>query len=481
MASTLGVSSAGTTFFSGTFSGIDTQALIENAVNAKLLPRKRLDDRVAVNVNKITAFQKLQTQSNALKAAFDKLKSDLVIPNTFQNKSATYASSNPAVTPASVLSVTAGATAQAGNYNIVVNTVAKNFIAEGTSQTSITTALGFAGSFDIGEDSLTASTITFDANDTIQSLAQKINATTTTSGVSADILQVAPGEFRLVVRGKDTNKAVNVTNISGDNILQNLGLTDAGGTFQNVTQPQSGASITINGTTVTNDSNIFTNVLTGLTINVASASPATTITVTVGNDNAAVKTAIQGIVDAYNALRTSIDEYTKVNADGSVPEGSFLYNDTAASNLKFVLSQTIVGTYGNSSVFNGLRSLGVSIDANNKLVLDGATIDNALKNNFNDVRAVFETNGSFTGIADTASALIDSYANVTTGSIQTLITNMQTLNVDLKRKSDDIKTQVEAFQLELISRYAKLEARMQQADTMKKQILAILEGSTPQR
>jgi hypothetical protein len=37
---TLNVSSAGSTFFAGTVSGIDTASLIENATNARLIPQK---------------------------------------------------------------------------------------------------------------------------------------------------------------------------------------------------------------------------------------------------------------------------------------------------------------------------------------------------------------------------------------------------------------------------------------------------------
>ena len=83
------VSARGTTFLSGGISDLDTQSLIQNAVNAKLLPKKRLLDQVSTNTSKIAAFQKLQTLAEAFKTSLDKLKSDVTNNGIFANNRVT--------------------------------------------------------------------------------------------------------------------------------------------------------------------------------------------------------------------------------------------------------------------------------------------------------------------------------------------------------------------------------------------------------
>jgi flagellar hook-associated protein 2 len=585
----LSISSSGTTFLSGTVSGIDTQSLIQNAVNVKLLPRKRIDDTVSANTNKITAYQSLQTQANALKAAFAKLQTDPVLGNVFAGRQATYTSSNPSITPASVLSATVTSSALSGNHTVIVNSTAKAFAAQATlSQSSTSTALGFSGSFDIGEAGKTATTINVTSSSTLQDIANAINATTATSGTSADILQTSPGQYQLVIRGADTAKAVTVSNITGTNVLQNLGVTNGAGAFTNITQPPTQASITLDGSTVLSDSNKFSNVLSGLTIDVVSAAPGTTINVTVGNDTAGVKAAIQGVIDTYNTLKTNIDALKKVGDDGTVDPKAYLFNENLNTSLANNIRSLVTGSYGSSSSYNGLSSLGITLDADGKLVMDSSKLDTALANNFNDVMAVFATNtkfsaysdlqssatsglgltgsfkigeagktaatinvtgsttltglrdainatsgttgvtasisqlssgefritisgttdsaavqvtsitgtdvltslgltssaGTFTnntstvGLANTATNILDSFGNTSSGSLANAINGLTSTNATLKTKSDAIKTQVDAYQLQLINKYAKLEALIQGANTVKAQIKAILTGTS---
>lgn len=473
--------STGTSFISGLVSGIDTTTLIQAALDAKLAPKKRLDDQISKNTNKITAFKALQTQTESLRTALGKLKTDLVIANAFSGKAATYASSNSAVSASSILSASVSSSAQSGSYNVVVNSTAKAFTAQSTvSAGSISTALGYTGTFDIGAAGKTAATINVTPSMTLQEVAAAINNTSSTSGVAADLLQTAPGQYSLIIRGTETNKAVTVSNITGDNVLQNLNMTDAGGTFLSATAAAP-ASITINNTTVTSDSNTFSNVLTGVTLNVANADPATTITVNVVTDTASPKLAIEDFVAKYNTLRSSIDTYRKVGENGVVDAGAYLYNESLNTSLAQLMNSLVVGTYGNSSVYNGLSALGITLDGSGKLNIDNAKLTSALANNYNDVRQVFETNGSFAGFADTAYTLLDDYSNVTTGNIAKTLEIYQTRNTEMTKKADEITTRVEAYQQELINKYAKMETKIKAAETLKKQILAILEGSTQPR
>ena len=473
------VSASGSTFLSGSISGLNTQALIQNAVNAKLVPKQRLLDQVSVNTNKITAYQKLQTLSEAFKTSLSKLQSDPTNTGVYAQKQATFTSSNQAIAANTVLTSTLGSNAQAGTHEIIVNSVAKSFAASGSNQTNVSNALNFNGSFDIGEAGKTASTINVTSGMSIEDIRDAINTTTSTTGVRADILQVSTGLFSLVIRGADTNKAVAVSNITGDNVLNSLGVTDAGGNFTTITQAPQPASITIDNTIVTSDTNIFTNVLSGVTLNVLNAAPSTTISFTIGNNTDGVKSTILEMVNAYNALRANIDANKKVGADGVIDANAFLYGESINSNLGSAISGFVSGTYGNSSAYNGLRSLGITLSADGTLAIDDAALTTALKNNFNAVVSVFASNtaNGTVGLADTAFANINAVSNTATGSIANVVKSLQDNNTSLKNRADEMQTSINAYQQALIDKYAKMEVAIKSANTLKAQILAILEGS----
>jgi flagellar hook-associated protein 2 len=402
---TLNVSSAGSTFFAGTVSGIDTASLIQNATNAKLIPKKRLDDKVSANLKKITAYQTLTTKANALKSAFGKLKTDAVLGNVFDGKQATYSSSS-ATAASSILTATVGKTAASGTHTVVVSQIAKAFLAQGAAQGSSTDPIGVAGSFTIGEAGKTAATITYDASASMTTIRDAINAQTTNSGVRAEILQTSPGQYRLVITGVDTGTAVTVAPVSGDNILSNLGVTDAGGSFLDVVQPEQQASIIFNGITITNASNTFSNVVTGVTINALSSSPGTTVTISVGDNVTAAREAIKTMVENYNALRKQIDDYKKVGESGKVDPNAALYGEIPNKSLAADLRRLITGTYG-AGMYSNLASLGIKLNASNDLEINYTTLDAALANNFDDVAAVFAVGNKFRAASTVQTSVTD--------------------------------------------------------------------------
>ena len=479
-AGVVNTSSAGTTYLPGSFSGINTSAIIQNAINARLVPKKHLDTQISGNLNKITAYQALQSQGNQLKGLFDSLKSDLA-GNVFAGKQVTYSSSS-STAPANILSATVTKDALPGSHDVVVRRTAQPFSASGTDQTSITTPIGLDGTFNIKLGATAtlhetaAATISITSTDTLQTLRNKINAQSATSGVSADIIQVASSTYRLVIKGSQSAQPVVIENFAGKDVLQAVGLLDTSNNFTNITQTAQEAQITLDGTTITSNTNHFDNLLTGLSLDVTSQDTSTTIKLTVGNNTSGVKSAIQGIVDGYNALLKTINEDQAVNADGTVADTAYLFGEYQNSSFGQRLTQTIAGRFG-SGIYNGLKSLGISINSANELEINDAKLTDAIQNHYDDVRSVFETKGTSVGLADTASALINSYTNFVNGSISVQVRSLQTINADLTQKSDDIQTAVNNYQLELINTYANLEAKLKQADTTKKQILAILDAN----
>jgi flagellar hook-associated protein 2 len=166
------------------------------------------------------------------------------------------------------------------------------------------------------------------------------------------------------------------------------------GTFLDVVQAAQQATINLNGITINSNSNSFTNVVTGVTINALSSSPGTTVTITVGENITAAREAIKTMVENYNALRKQIDDYKKVSETGEVDPNAALHGELPNKSLAADLRRLITGTYG-AGMYSNLGSLGIKLNATNDLEINYATLDAALANNFDDVAAVFAVGNKF--------------------------------------------------------------------------------------
>jgi len=464
---TISSNSTGTTYLNGTISGLDTAALINTAVTAKLKPADRLDDQISTNTTKISAYTDLQTYSNNVTTALNKLKSG---GSAITAKQVTTKSSD-AISADTVLSASVTSNASSGTYRVVVQQLAQAMSVNGATQTSNTTALGLSGTFDLGLAGGTAATISITATMSLKDIADMINAVAGNSGVEATIMRTGSG-YALVLTGNETAKPFTVANITGDNVLQSLGITDSSGNFSSIAQEPKQAMITLNGTTITSDSNTLENVLDGLTLSLENAAPSTTISVTVGNNVNGIEDALQEFVDAYNTLHSYLVQNQKVT-DGAVSSYAYLYAETVLRNMSQQISGIITANYGNGD-YNSLGAIGITLDSSNKMVLDSESLSTALSSNYG---AVIDFLASGSGFADTLYTSIDRYAG-TNGVISERITALQTENGDLTLKSDTIKERVNAYEQQLITRYSAMETRILTANILKKQIAAILEGSS---
>ena len=483
---TVNTSTSGTTYITGTTSAssgtaatFDASAIIKAAVNAKLVGKTAIENKITANANKVLAYQDLQSKAVALKTALGQLQSDSILDNVFDSKQVSYSTSDGS-SASSILSATTITGAQAGNYDIVVEQIAKSLSVTSDVQTSQTTALGYTGSFTIGETGKTAATISVTSGMTLQDLRNAINKTTQTSGVSADILQLGNGQFKLIISGNDTATNVTVSGVTGTDVLTSLGVTtSSGGAFKNIPQPAQQAKLTINGSdTIYSDTNSINNVLTGVNLTLSNSAPSTTVHLTLGNNVSGVTTAVQNFVTEYNALKDAIDTYNKVSSDGTADSGAYLYGDNLSNSLRQSLSALVSASYGQSGGYNSLRSIGITFTDSNDLQVDTSALTTALQNNYASVTAVFASTDTTTGFADKATTLVDSYSNFVSGQFTNQISQLQSTDNTLAQKADDIQTQTDTYEQQLIQTYAKLQAQIQQAEITKKQILAILNANS---
>lgn len=244
---------------------------------------------------------------------------------------------------------------------------------------------------DVDADPGSAVDINIVAGDSLQSVADKINAVTDQTGVSASILQTSETEYELIVRGTETGVDMRYSVGAGDNVLEAIGLIDAGTTFKNQVQDRNDSLIEFNGIEVTRNSNTIEDLVPGIDLDITGADPNTVLTLDVGADTSGVKAAIEGFVEAYNAYRDFTLQQQAVSATGEVSEDQPLFSDS----LLEALSRTLQGLFGRNYTGNAggvetLGEIGIQFDASNRLTIDNAVLDQVLLDNIDELRGVFQ-------------------------------------------------------------------------------------------
>ena len=417
MTSTSAVSTSGSTsYLTGTISGLDTDALIEAAVTQKTARADTLDAKVTTNTTTISSYQTLRGLLDDITSTMSSLKSTAYSSlststgNAFDDKTA-YLTASDGSDATDIIAVSAESDAVAASYAVTVSQLAKAMKVASDSHDS-TTALGSSGDFTIGVAGGTAATIAVTSDMTLSDLAEAINDQSDTTGVSATLLKVSSGEYKLVLSADDTNVDIEVSDTSG--AAAAIGLVDDSGDFTNVLQAAQPAIATLDGVQITSDSNQLTDTIPGLSISLLQVTSADqTVTLDIEADYSDIKTAITDFIDAYNALRDFVDTNSEVSADGTVGEDAVLFADSLLRGVNKQLSAIVGGEAGSATDgVTTLAALGITLNADNQLELsDETTLDNLLLSNLDSLRGFFES--KFT-TSDSALKLLK---NTTTGSL----------------------------------------------------------------
>jgi flagellar hook-associated protein 2 len=392
--------SGGAAYLTGTASGLDTTALITAAIAQKTAPAVSLDAKITANTARITAYQSLQSLIGGLSTSMSALASSTfssvaTATNAFQAKAVTLTSSD-STTATAYLAVSADSGAAATTSTISVDQLATAQKVASSAMAS-SAALDMTGAFSLADGSGTAQTISVTPDMTLGDIASAINAVATTSGVSASLIQVAAGSYRLVLSANDTNSPITAAATSGSDVLNGLGLTDAGGAFVTVLQEAKPSLVTIDGVQLSSDTNNLTDAVSGLDLTLLkTTAPGATLNMAVQPDYGGVKTAITSFITAYNSLRDFVNTNQAVGADGAAASTAVLFADPLLRDAGQHLNALLFGdTASATGSIRNLADLGITLDADNKLVLSSeSTLDNALLGDISQVSSLFQS--SFT-------------------------------------------------------------------------------------
>ncbi|RZM92858.1 flagellar filament capping protein FliD [Escherichia sp. E4208] len=389
-----------------------------------------LDSLEAAEKSTLTPISKQQSSYTAKLSAYGTLKSALEsfqTANTALNKADLFTATST-TSSSSAFSATTTGSAIAGKYTISVSQLAQaqtlttqnsqkdNKAAIATSDSVLTIQQGG------GKDPVTIDISA--ANSSLSGIRDAIN--NAKAGVSASIINVGNGEYRLSITANDTgsDNAMKLS-VSGDSALQSfMGYNgtsgdSSNGMIESVTAQN--AKLTVNNVEIENSSNTISDALEDITLNLNDVTTGNQ-TLTISKDTSKAENAVKAWVDAYNTLQdtfSSLTKYTAVDAGAESQDSSngALLGDSTLRTIQTQLKTLLANTHS-SSAYKTLAQIGITTDASSgKLEIATDKLQTALKKDAAGVGEMFIGDGKSTGVTTSISSNLTSWLS-STGIIQ---------------------------------------------------------------
>ncbi|HCQ3998758.1 TPA: flagellar filament capping protein FliD, partial [Escherichia coli] len=246
------------------------------------------------------------------------------------------------------------------------------------------------------------------------------------AGVSASIINVGNGEYRLSITANDTgsNNAMKLS-VSGDSALESfMGYNgtpgdSSNGMIESVTAQN--AKLTVNNVEIENSSNTISDSLEDITLNLNDVTTGNQ-TLTISKDTSKAENAVKAWVDAYNTLQdtfSSLTKYTAVDAGAESQDSSngALLGDSTLRTIQTQLKTLLANTHSSSN-YKTLAQIGITSDASTgKLEIATDKLQTALKNDAAGIGEMFIGDGKSTGVTTGISSNLTSWLS-STGIIQ---------------------------------------------------------------
>jgi flagellar hook-associated protein 2 len=140
------------------------------------------------------------------------------------------------------------------------------------------------------------------------------------------------------------------------------------------------------GLVVTSSDGVFGGIVPGLTLTVLSAS-SQSIKVDVTKAQSQITGAIEDFVDAFNSIRTNLDEATTFDAETQTT--GILFGTSAALRVESDLNHVLSGRFFGLGQFTSLESIGLSFTDKGKLQINRTKLDAALADDPSAVERLF--------------------------------------------------------------------------------------------
>jgi flagellar hook-associated protein 2 len=401
----------------GIGSGLDVQSIVSKLIALEKQPLNQLQSRGSTLATKISSWGTVKSQLSSLQDAAKALTTS----TNWSTRS--FTSSDTTAITGSVTS-----SAAAGAYSVNVTALAQQQVTRMATGITAGSGIGQDGTLEITLGSWSgntfsgsggAVTLSVSSTDTLSTIAQNIN--NLGAGVTATVVS-SGGQDNLILRSDETGasqgfqiRALDGTNtpITDGTGLGALAYASNGTSIYGMTQTQAAqnAAATIEGIAVTSSTNTISDAISGLTLELKgeTSSP---VTVTVGKDLDAIKTKIQGFVDAYNTLVSTLSQYTKYD-QGSKTAGP-LQGDSTAVGMLNTLKRMVGATGPAGTSFSRMSDVGLELQQSGQLTVNSTKLATAMES-----LADLETFFSATSADTTSSGLATRFYDYAFGAMAT--------------------------------------------------------------
>ena len=442
---------AGTFSIDGLASGLDTTQLVKELTALERQPVKQLEARKSKLQAESAAWREVNSRLYSLREAALDLQSIL----TFRGRSVT-------VTGENILTASAGAGTQKGVYNIKVLHLAQAHSIGSDPQTTAGDPLGLAGTIRVNGEAITVT-----AEDTLESIAQKIN-TAADAGVNAAVVRVGEEDYRLVLTGKETGAANRIILEDDGGVLAGLGFLDDMGEVKNQLQAAGDALLEVNGLEVSRSTNIIDDLITDVTLELEKEGA---VTLTLDVDKEKVVKAVEKFVNEYNGVIDLIR--MNLAYDTTTKEAGILFGDSALiqiqSQLRGFLSRVVEGVdpaVNQLGLFGIQTASGVEGAKTGRLEFDADKFREKLETHFTEVAKVFgaetvpEGEGVFAALSKT---LFDWTSS--TGLVKAKTDSLGARIEDVDERIEVLERRLEQREAYYLQKFRALEVMLAQLQT----------------
>lgn len=409
----------------------DFQQIIDRAVQTQSIPLAQLTDQQTQDQTTLETLQGVAEPIQQLQTAINALAT-----------SVTSSALTPTVSISSAVSVTLGSNAQAGNYQLQIDSLgsATQSISTGSPQTvtdPTSQDLSSASSYTLTVNG-TATTITPTSNN-LDGLVTAINDNSSL-GVTASVVNVGS------TNSPDYRLALQANQLGGTSIS----LSDGTNSLLQTLSTGTPALYEVDGlkTQISSTSDTVT-LAPGVTANLLGTTPTNTpATISVAASTTSAQQALQQFATAYNNVVAALATQHGQNAGALAGDSILQIAQQALSSINGYNSST--GSLGY------LGAVGLDLSDTGQLTFNQSEFDSSVGSNFTALSDFI--GGSTTGFVESASAALGNLIDPTYGGI-TLQENA--INADLTSVATNITdqtNQINLFQQNLVAQLSKSDA-----------------------
>jgi len=307
------------------------------------------------------------------------------------------------------------------------------------------------------------------ANDTMQTLLDRVNDATTgfrSGSRTATAALGSDGRIRLtdaIGGASRLSMSMSVTRADGSTGSLGTASTSVTGRSRELQVGQD-ALIRVDGREITRSTNNITDAIAGVTLSLATAEPGTGIDVTIDRDVKGAVDSVQKLVDTYNEIRKFFDEQRAPDAP--------LYADSLLRGVVSTFQDALRTDVSSNATYNKLTIAGVTLDRNGMLTFNQDTFKTGLADKPTEIEALF----GFSGVGQAFVTAADKATQFGIGTISAQLKNINQTTILLKKRETDAQKRIELRREQLVAQFTRMEDAMSRLNSQSRSLISSVQG-----